>query len=74
VGSSPRGSLDLMALSRANAALNGRDYVIPQDVKKLASTTLAHRLILEVSSWLSGTSAELIIKKILENVRAPRRE
>lgn len=74
VGSSPRGSLDLMALSRANAALNGRDYVIPHDVKELASTTLAHRMILEVSSWLSGTSSELIIEKILKEVKAPRRE
>ncbi|MFW9904611.1 MAG: AAA family ATPase [Candidatus Thorarchaeota archaeon] len=74
VGSSPRGTLDLMALSRANAVLNGRDYVIPQDAKDLASTTLAHRLILEISSWLSGTSAELIIEKILEKVKAPRRE
>jgi MoxR-like ATPase len=74
VGSSPRGSLDLMALSRANAVLNERDYVIPQDVKDLVSTTLAHRLILEISSWLSGTSAELIVEKILEKVKAPRRE
>ncbi|UCG03107.1 MAG: MoxR family ATPase [Candidatus Heimdallarchaeota archaeon] len=74
VGSSPRGSLDLMAISRANAALNGRDYVIPQDVKELASITLAHRIILEISSWLSGTSSEVIVEKILEEVKAPRRE
>ena len=74
VGSSPRGSLDLMALIRANAVLNRRDYVIPQDVKDLASTTLAHRMILEISSWLSGTSAESIIENILEKIKAPRRE
>ncbi len=74
VGSSPRGSLDLMALSRANAVLNERDYVIPHDVKELASTTLAHRMILEVSSWLSGSSSESIIEKILVEVKAPRRE
>ncbi|MFX1282521.1 MAG: AAA family ATPase [Promethearchaeota archaeon] len=74
VGSSPRGSLDLMALSRANAALNGRDYVIPQDTKELAPIALAHRLILEISSWLSGTSSELLIKKILDQIKAPRRE
>lgn len=74
VGSSPRGSLDLMALSRASATINRRDYVIPQDVKELAATALSHRIILEVSSWLSGTSSELLIEKILNEVKAPRRE
>lgn len=74
VGSSPRGSLDLMSLSRANAVLNGRDYVIPQDVKELAPAALAHRMILEISSWLSGTSSEMLIEKILEKVKAPRKE
>ncbi len=74
VGSSPRGSLDLMALSRANAALNARDYVTPQDVKELAPISLAHRMILEIGSWLSGTSTELLIEKILNKVKTPRRE
>ncbi len=74
VGSSPRGSLDLMALSRANAALNGRDFVIPQDTKELAPIALAHRLILEISSWLSGTSSELLIKTALDQIKTPRRE
>ncbi len=74
VGASPRGSLDLMALSRANALFFGRDYVIPQDVKDMAQIALAHRIILEVGSWLSGTSAELLITKILDEVKAPRKE
>ncbi|MHA2174655.1 MAG: AAA family ATPase [Candidatus Hodarchaeales archaeon] len=74
VGASPRGSLDLMALSRANALLYSRDYVIPQDVKDMAHIALAHRIILEVGSWLSGTSAELLITKILDEVKAPRKE
>ncbi|MFX1250539.1 MAG: AAA family ATPase [Promethearchaeota archaeon] len=74
VGSSPRGSLDLMALSRANAVLNKRDYVIPQDVKELASIALGHRMILEIGSWLAGTSSDLLIDRILGEVKAPRRE
>ena len=74
VGASPRGSLDLMALSRASALLDRRDYVIPQDVKDMAQIALAHRIILEVGSWLSGTSAELLITKILDEVKAPRKE
>jgi MoxR-like ATPase len=63
-----------MALSRANAVLNRRDYVIPQDVKELATIALAHRIILEIGSWLSGSSTEMLIEKILGEVKAPRRE
>jgi len=74
VGASPRGSLDLMTLARASAVVDNRDYVIPQDVKELAAISLGHRLILEISSWLSGTSSELIIEKILNEVKTPRKE
>ncbi|MHA2224992.1 MAG: AAA family ATPase [Candidatus Hodarchaeales archaeon] len=74
VGSSPRGSLDLMALARANAVLDGRDYVIPEDVKELATITLAHRMVLEIGSWRSGLTAESLVEKILSQVKAPRKE
>ena len=74
VGASPRGSLDLMALSRAKAVINNRDYVVPQDVKDLATIALGHRLILDVASWLAGSSSDLMINKILERVKAPRKE
>jgi MoxR-like ATPase len=74
VGASPRGSLDLMSLSRANAVINHRDYVVPQDVKDLATIALGHRLILDVASWLAGSSANLMINKILEKVKAPRKD
>ncbi|MFX0084992.1 MAG: AAA family ATPase [Candidatus Hodarchaeota archaeon] len=74
VGASPRGSLDLMSLSRANAVVNNRDYVVPQDVKDLAVIALGHRLILDVASWLAGSSANLMINKILEKVKTPRKE
>lgn len=74
VGASPRGSLDLMALARAKAVIENRDYVIPQDVKELAKITLSHRLIQEIGSWLSGTSTELLIEKVLKEIKTPRRE
>lgn len=74
VGASPRGSLDLMALSRAKAVINNRDYVVPQDVKDLATIALGHRLVLDVASWLAGSSSNLMINKILERVKAPRKE
>jgi len=74
VGASPRGSLDLMALARANAVVNRRDYVIPQDVKDMAVIALNHRLILEIDSWLSGTSSELLIERVLNGIKAPRKE
>ena len=74
VGASPRGSLDLMALTRANAVLHKRDYVIPQDVKELAVIALSHRIILEIGSWLGGTSTDILIEKILNEIKAPRKE
>lgn len=74
VGASPRGSLDLMALSRASAVFNNRDYVVPQDVKDLAIIALGHRLILDIASWLAGSSADLMITRILEKTKAPRKE
>lgn len=73
VGASPRGSLDLMALSRAKALMDDRNFVTPQDVKDMATIALAHRIVLEVGSWLSGTSSELLITKILDEVKAPRK-
>jgi len=47
VGASPRGSLAFLKLARANAAMEGRDYVIPDDVKRFATAVLSHRLILQ---------------------------
>ena len=63
-----------MALARANAVLSGRDYVIPQDVKELASLTLSHRIILEIGSFIAGGSSEEVISRILTKVKAPRKE
>ncbi|MHA1976966.1 MAG: AAA family ATPase [Candidatus Hodarchaeales archaeon] len=74
VGASPRGSLDLMSLARANAVLNNRDYVIPHDVKELASLTLSHRIILDIGSFIAGGSSDEVISRILTKVKAPRKE
>ncbi len=70
-GASPRGSLALMKLSKANAFMRGRDYVIPDDVKAVAIMTLAHRLILNYDAKIKETSAEAIITDILERIPTP---
>jgi MoxR-like ATPase len=67
LGASPRGSLALYKTSQALAALRRRDYVIPDDIKKLVPLTLAHRLILKPESQLRGRSAERILADIIED-------
>ncbi len=74
VGASPRGSLALLKLSRAYAALEGRDYVIPDDVKAVAVPALSHRLILKRELWYTKVSQESIMAKILERVPVPKFE
>jgi MoxR-like ATPase len=72
VGASPRGSLALLHLARANAVLNGRDYVIPDDVKAIAVPALSHRLILKAGTWLAGVKAEKVVDEVLSRVTAPK--
>jgi MoxR-like ATPase len=66
LGASPRGSLALRKASQALAALRGRDYVLPDDVKALTPLTLAHRLILKPESQLRGRTASAVLNEILE--------
>ena len=66
LGASPRGSLALYKTSQALAALRGREYVVPDDIKALASLTLAHRLIVKPESQLRGRTALAILGEILE--------
>ncbi len=66
LGASPRGSLGLYKTAQALAALRGRDYVIPDDVKALAPLVLTHRLIVKPESQLRGRSAEAILDEILQ--------
>jgi MoxR-like ATPase len=66
LGASPRGSLALYKTAQALAALRGREYVVPDDIKALASLTLAHRLIVKPESQLRGRTALTILGEILE--------
>lgn len=74
VGASPRGSLALLKLSRAFAALEGRDYVIPDDVKKVAVPALSHRLILKRELWYTRVSQEMVMERMLEKIPVPKFE
>jgi MoxR-like ATPase len=74
VGASPRGSLALMKLSRCRAALDGRDYVTPDDVKSVAVPALAHRLTLRPELWVQRVSAEDVVRERLSTVPTPAAE
>jgi MoxR-like ATPase len=74
VGASPRGSLALLKLGRARAALEGRDYVTPDDVKSIAIPALAHRLTLRPELWVQRISAEDVVRERLETVPTPAAE
>ena len=74
VGASPRGSLALLKLSRCRAALSGRDFVTPDDVKAVAVPALAHRLMLKPELWVQRRSAEDVVADVLEAVPTPRAE
>ncbi|HVU79347.1 MAG TPA: MoxR family ATPase [Gaiellaceae bacterium] len=74
VGASPRGSLALLKLSRCRAALDGRDFVVPDDVKAVAVPALAHRLTLRPELWVQRISAEEIVRERLDTVPTPAAE
>ena len=71
VGASPRGSLALMKLARARAALHGRDFAKPDDVKQVAVPALAHRLTLSPELWVQRTDPAEIVASIVSSVPAP---
>ena len=70
LGASPRAALSLLRLARAHAFLNGRAYVLPDDVKELAVPSLAHRIRLRNSSE-DGESSALLVRSILADVNVP---
>lgn len=72
IGSSPRGSIALLQCSKACAAFNGRDYVIPEDIKRMAIPTLRHRIILKPELELEGVKSDQVLKDILSKVKVPR--
>jgi MoxR-like ATPase len=71
VGASPRGSLGFLKLARSNAAMDGRDYVIPDDVKRYAVPVLSHRLILQPEYWMSQAVTGEVIQDILNKTAVP---
>jgi len=71
VGSSPRGSLAFLKMARAHAALEGRDYILPDDIKRFSVPVLSHRLILQPEYWLTRQVADRVIADIFAKVPVP---
>ena len=71
VGSSPRGSLALMKMARARAAMAGRTYVIPDDVQEVAVPALGHRLILKPEYWAQDVTEDMVVREVLDSVPTP---
>jgi MoxR-like ATPase len=74
VGASPRGTLALLRLSRGRAALQGRDFVTPDDVKAVAVPALAHRLTLRPELWVQRVSGDDLVREALDSVPTPPAE
>ena len=71
-GASPRATLALTAMAKSCAWLQGRDYVLPKDIQTVYSVTLSHRLLLSAEAEAKGVSADMILKRILEEIKAPK--
>jgi MoxR-like ATPase len=71
LGASPRGSIALALLARASAAVAGRDFVAPQDVKAMATPALGHRIRLSPEAWIRGIRRESIVREAILSVPAP---
>ena len=71
-GASPRAAVLLANAARARAALQGRDYVIPDDVKALATAVLRHRLLLSPAAEIEGRQVEELVADLIERTEAPR--
>lgn len=72
LGASPRASIAIMDASKALAAINGRDFITPDDIKKVATPILAHRIILTPEREMEGLTAEHVVKQIIESIEIPR--
>ncbi len=72
LGASPRAAISLMVIARAMAAMDARDYIIPDDVKTAALPVLRHRVVLKPEADLEGLTSDLIITDILKAVEVPK--
>ena len=71
MGASPRGALALMLTGRAHAVIHGRDYVVPEDVKAVAPSVLAHRITVRPELWMSDVSGASVVRSVLNEVATP---
>ena len=71
VGASPRGSLAFLKMARANAALEGRDFVTPDDIKRYATPILTHRVILQPEFWMARQVTDDVIRDVLDKTPVP---
>jgi MoxR-like ATPase len=72
LGASPRGSIALLKMAQASALLDGRDYVVPDDVKALAPAVLRHRIAVAPELDLEGVTADVALQGVMEKIEAPR--
>lgn len=72
LGGSPRASLAILATSKAYAAMNGRDFITPEDIRFVINPVLKHRLILSPEKEMEGVSPETVIKQIVDSIEIPR--
>jgi MoxR-like ATPase len=71
LGGSPRATIALFRTAQAMAAVNGRDFALPDDVKKMAQPVLSHRLILKPESRLRKRTANLVVKDLVDDAKVP---
>ena len=72
LGASPRAAIHLMQLAKAAAASDGRDYLLPDDVKRVAAAVLRHRLIVKAEADLEGVTSDQVIADVLASVPVPK--
>ena len=71
IGASPRGSLALLLASRAYAVIDGRDFVLPEDVKAVAAAALAHRITVKPELWLRDVDGRSVVADVLHTTPTP---
>ncbi len=71
VGASPRGSLAFLKISRAYAAMQGRDYILPDDIKRFGTAILSHRIILQPEYWMASKVTDDVIRDVFAKVPVP---
>jgi len=72
LGASPRASIAIMDASKALAAINGRDFITPDDIKKMAGPVLGHRIMLTPEREMEGLTSEQVVKQIVDSIEIPR--